>query len=158
MANGDLSRTPEIWKKVPSESGVLASSWGRILQSPGYAPLPNGGYRTYMPEPRFGQVAKAARDAQHQYRHVMLKRHGPGPRQQPRKVHRLVCEAFHGVAPFEGAVVIHINEDALDNRPENLKWGTQKENLNTPGFLAYCRSNERRARLVGAKQRKREAA
>ena len=56
------------------------------------------------------------------------------------KVHQLVCDAFHGPKPFDGAVVIHINEDGLDNRAENLKWGTQKENLNMPKFLEYCRS------------------
>jgi len=56
------------------------------------------------------------------------------------KVHRLVCEAFHGPAPFERAVVIHIDENALNNRPENLRWGTQKENLNMPNFIEYCKS------------------
>jgi hypothetical protein len=36
-------------------------------------------------------------------------------------------------------VVLHLNEDALDNRPENLRWGTQKENLNMPKFIEYCK-------------------
>jgi len=56
------------------------------------------------------------------------------------KVHRLVCEAFHGPPPFDRAVVIHLDENALNNKPENLKWGTQKENLNMPGYIAYCKS------------------
>lgn len=56
------------------------------------------------------------------------------------KVHRLVCEAFHGPAPSKRSVVIHLDEDATNNRPENLRWGTQKENLNMPGFIAYCKS------------------
>lgn len=34
---------------------------------------------------------------------------------------------------------MHINEDPLDNRPENLRWGTQKENLNAPGFIEYAK-------------------
>jgi hypothetical protein len=34
-------------------------------------------------------------------------------------------------------VVIHINENPHDNRPENLKWGTQKENLNYPRVVEY---------------------
>lgn len=109
------------------------------MQSPCYAPLPNGGYRTCLPEPRVGQVAKSHKDASHQYRHVMLRRFGDGPRQQPRKVHQLVCEAFHGPKPFPDAVVIHLDENALNNRPENLKWGTQKENLNMPKIKAYQR-------------------
>lgn len=56
------------------------------------------------------------------------------------KVHRLVCEAFHGPAPFEKAVVMHLDDDATNNKPENLAWGTQKQNLNTPAFIAYCKS------------------
>ena len=56
------------------------------------------------------------------------------------KVHRLVCEAFHGPPPAPNSVVIHLNENGLDNRAENLQWGTQKENLNMPRFIEYCRS------------------
>lgn len=144
----------EIWKHIPSEPGVMASSLGRILQAPGYAPLPNGGYRSYWPEPKDGQIAKSHKDAAHEYRNVMLRRWGGGPRQQPRKVHQLVCEAFHGPKPFDAAVVIHLDENALNNRPENLKWGTQKENLNMPKFKAYCRSEERKQQIRKAKARK----
>lgn len=129
----------EIWKPVPSEPGLLASSHGRVLQGPSYAPLPNGGFRAYMPEPRLGQVAKSHKSAKHEYYIIMVKRYD-GNRQSPRKVHQLVCEAFHGPRPFDNAVVMHLDEDALNNRPENLQWGTQKENLNAPGFRAYCQT------------------
>jgi len=43
-------------------------------------------------------------------------------------VHRLVCEAFHGTPPFEGALALHANGDPLDNRPENLRWGSGSDN------------------------------
>jgi hypothetical protein len=52
----------------------------------------------------------------------------------------LVCEAFHGPPPEGKPVVIHKDEDAHNNTPENLKWGTQKENLNAPGFIEHCKS------------------
>lgn len=140
-AGEDSQQLPsEIWKPVPSEPGVLASSLGRILQAPSYAPMSRGGFRVYMPQPRYGQVARASKTANHVYRHIMLKRYGDGPRQQPRKVHQLVCEAFHGPKPFPDAVVLHLDEDALNNRPENLRWGTQKENLNMPKFKEYLRT------------------
>lgn len=134
------SVSTEIWKPVPSEPGVLASSWGRILQQPVHAPLPNGGYRLYTPKPRVGQVSRSSKRASHVYLNIMIRGWGYGPRQKPRKVHQLVCEAFHGPKPSPQAVVIHIDENALNNRPENLRWGTQKENLNAPGFIAYCRA------------------
>jgi hypothetical protein len=51
----------------------------------------------------------------------------------------MVCEAFHGTPPEGKNYCLHIDENSRNNRPENLKWGTQKENLNAPGFLAYCR-------------------
>lgn len=70
----------------------------------------------------------------------MLYRGQMKARQAPRKVHQLVCEAFHGAKPFPNAVVIHIDEDAHNNKAENLRWGTQKDNLNAAGFLEYCRN------------------
>lgn len=42
-------------------------------------------------------------------------------------VHQLVTKTFHGPRP-EGKVVRHLNGDPLDNRAENLAWGTPKEN------------------------------
>lgn len=123
----------EIWKPVPSYPGLLASSEGRLLLPPRHAALPNGGYRLTTPEPVAGVVSRASKAAGHTYRAIYARHFGNI------KVHRAVCEAFHGPAPFEGAVVIHLDEDAHNNRPENLKWGTQKENLNMPKFKEYCR-------------------
>lgn len=136
-----LFKMAEHWKPVPSLPGVMASSEGRLLLPPRHGALPNGGYRVYAPEPVEGVIAKAATDASHEYCSYFARHFGNI------KVHRAVCEAFHGPAPFAGAVVIHLDENALNNRPENLKWGTQKENLNMPKFLAYCSSDERKATL-----------
>ena len=157
MARDSIAETatlagPEIWRAIPSEPGCFASSLGRILLAPSFSPLPNGGYRHYKPEPRFGSVSRAKKGAAHEYLLVMVRRERDGGRQSPRKVHQLICEAFHGPKPFDRAVVIHLDESALNNRPENLKWGTQKENLNAPGFRAYCASRigDASARAKGA--------
>lgn len=131
----------ENWKPVPSYPGLLASDQGRILLSPGYAPLPNGGYRSYFPEPTLGVVRTSRKGAAHKYYGIWVRRYGNI------KIHQAVCEAFHGPRPFDGAVVIHGDEDGLNNKPSNLRWGTQKENLNAPGFLAYCRSDHRKTLL-----------
>ena len=43
-------------------------------------------------------------------------------------VHKLVLMAWHGPKPFPEAQCRHLNGNSLDNRPENLVWGTCKEN------------------------------
>lgn len=127
----------------------MASNWGRILLPEREAAMPHGGFRRYVPKPTYGTVTRASKTARHAYRGLYARYYGN------MKVHRLVCEAFHGPPPFPRAVVIHLDENALNNRPENLRWGTQKENLNMPGFLAYCRSRtgENNPHIKGRKKR-----
>ena len=43
------------------------------------------------------------------------------------KVHRLICETFHGSCP-PGMVCRHMNDNKIDNRSDNLVWGTLSEN------------------------------
>jgi len=118
----------ELWRQSPSLPEYMVSSLGRIMRVPYMAPLPNGGMRHYGGEPWYGSWAK-------DLGRYIFQFHG-----HSYKVHRLVCEAFHGRPPFDDAVVMHLDEDASNNREENLQWGSQKENLNAPGFIEYCRS------------------
>jgi hypothetical protein len=124
----------EVWKPVPTKQGIFASSFGRYKLPERTAIMPHGMERVYKTKPCYGTKTKASKTARHEYYSVYSRMFGN------LKVHHLVCEAFHGPKPFPRAVVIHINENALDNRPENLRWGTQKENLNMPKFIEYCRS------------------
>jgi len=124
----------EVWKPIPSKPGMMASSFGRVKLPAGKASAPNGGLISYEPKPTFGVKTKASKTARHIYMSLYNRKLGN------MKIHRLVCEAFHGPQPFPKAVVIHLDENATNNRPENLKWGTQKENLNMPKFVEYCKS------------------
>lgn len=49
---------------------------------------------------------------------------------ETRQLHELICTTFHGPSPFEGAIVRHLNDNYLDCRIDNLKWGTRKDNGN----------------------------
>lgn len=118
--------TKEIWRSVPSLPEYMASSHGRIMRAPYLSPMPNGSSRQYGGDPIVGQWDG--------------KRYIFNFKGRTYKVARLVCEAFHGSPPSGKRYCLHIDENARNNRPENLKWGTQKENLNAPGYLEYCRS------------------
>ncbi len=107
--------------------------------------MPHGGLRTYETQPTFGCITSASANA----RHVYFGWHTRGVGNI--KVHRAVCSAFHGLPPTPGAVVIHVNENSLDNRPENVRWGTQKENLNMPRFKQYNRKAKKWAVHKGLK-------
>lgn len=43
-------------------------------------------------------------------------------------VHILMLETYVGPRPFPSSEGRHLNDDKLDNRIENLRWGTQSEN------------------------------
>jgi len=102
-----------------------ASNYGRIRVIPYQKQMPNGGLRWYGGFPTKGQWGGS------RYIYVI--------KQHTYKVARLVCEAFNGKSP-KGYVCMHLDENVRNNKPSNLRWGTQKENLNAPGFIAYCKS------------------
>jgi hypothetical protein len=58
-------------------------------------------------------------------------------------VHRLVLEAFTSVDEGKGLYVDHIDRDKTNNRIENLRWVTQKENMQNrspPTPFKHCKS------------------
>lgn len=115
----------EEWKISPRNPSLMVSSHGRVCVIPRRIKMPNGGTRDYESKPRLGYVTRSRKDARHTYLSFTV-------RGKTYKVHQLICEAFHGPKPFPKAVVIHLDENAHNNRAINLKWGTQKENLNMP--------------------------
>lgn len=114
----------EEWKIIPSDPTLMASTQGRIMVIPWKHPT-NG--KTYGGTPTRGQW-----DGK---RFVYIRKH-----HKTRKVARLVCETFNGPPPEGKNHCMHLDENSMNNQPQNLKWGTNKENLNFPGYLEYCRS------------------
>lgn len=115
---------PEIWRLIPSVPGLLASSRGRIMVIPKMGDGQNV-------NKQYGGTARTGSWDGHRY---IL--HWQG---KTYKVARLVCEAFYGAAPADKSVCMHLDENSRNNNPTNLQWGTQKENLNAPGFIEYCK-------------------
>ena len=136
-----------IVKPIPSISGAYANDLGQIKLPESEAVMPNGGVRKYKTKWVRGTCRKAKGTAKHVYYGVLY-------RGRNYKIHRLICEAFHGPAPEDKPIVIHIDEDATNNRPSNLRWGTQKENLNMPKFIEYCqsRTGENSPRIKGMRK------
>jgi hypothetical protein len=120
--------TDEVWKEIPSMPTHMASSYGRIKVVPYKAKMPYGGYRQYGNTAVFGVFDKKYKRFQIIYKNKTY------------KVHRLVCEAFHGPPPPNKNICMHLDENSKNNKPKNLAWGTQKENLNAPGFIEYCKN------------------
>ncbi len=120
-------------REVPSIEGALVNELGQFKLPNPTSTMPNGAPRVQETKWRYGEERSSRKGAAHRYMATTYRR-------KNYKVHTLVCEAFHGPKPTPDSVVIHINEDGTDNRPENLKWGTQKENLNMPKFIEYCKS------------------
>ena len=120
-------------KPIPSIPGAFAREDGFVKMPEKIGATRGSNTRLYVTKWKKGSITKSSKTASHCYYGLVyqLKNY---------KVHRLICEAFYGPPPFKNAVVIHINEDATDNRVENLKWGSQKENLNCAKFIEYCKN------------------
>ena len=136
----------EEWRTVPSLPGVMASSWGRVhrVSREGLSARGRPSKPTYGGKVRMKEGYTALWVAWTNLNGEALCR---------RLVSRLVCEAFHGPAPFEKALAMHGDDNPLNNRPENLSWGSHKDNLSLPGSRARARAAwvRRKARMAEAK-------
>lgn len=97
----------------------MTEVWKRVPISP---------YRNYEVSDQ-GSVRRDGRELRgyvdrYGYRTVLLSYAGISKRY---KVHRLVCEAFHGAPPNEREVG-HLNGSPADNRASNLAWVSRSEN------------------------------
>ena len=121
-----MSENIEIWKPVVGYEGlyevsnlgkVKAIKWHRGEEEKEMKP-----YTTYKG-----------------YLRLRLTKNGKGKQFQ---IHRLVAEAFIP-NPENKPYIDHINTDRTDNRVENLRWVTNKENCNNPiSKQNYSKSNK----------------
>lgn len=114
----------ENWKDVVGWEGLYqVSDLGRVKSLE----------RTFTTRNRWGEMLKTKRERIMQpnlsggypYLSVTLQRDGYLKR---RSVHSLVCEAFHGPRPTPKHHCAHGDGDPINNRADNLRWATVKEN------------------------------
>lgn len=102
--------------------------WRVIARNPNYEVSNFGQVRRATPN-RYGRdlgrIVKAAVNT-HGYLFVGLT---ADRKNTSTNVHSLVCEAFHGPKPTPKHEVAHGDGDQTNNRANNLRWATRKENF-----------------------------
>ena len=113
-----MEQSPERWKSVVGYEGVYeVSDRGRVRSLPRYD---SRGYWWC------GQILKPYALPSTGHRAHILHWGGLGV---GRSVGRLVLEAFVEPMPFPEAEADHVDHDPTNNRPENLRWLSTKENM-----------------------------
>ena len=108
----------EQWKDVPGYEGLYqVSDLGRVRSVTHKTTDILGRTRTYKSKIMSGSSVNG-------YRHLVLHK---GQKDTGFLVHRLVMLAFVGECP-EGQQVAHGDRDKTNNKLENLRYATQKEN------------------------------
>ena len=107
---------PEIWKSVVGYEGLYeVSDQGQVRS------LTRNGRRGKILRPGFGSVRKGC---EYKRQLVILSVSG---KHKTKTVHRLVLEAFVGPRP-EGMEGCHNDGNTQNNKLENLRWDTRKNN------------------------------
>lgn len=116
-------------KKIKPEPAMLVSEvreWRVLREFPDYEISNDGRLRrlTAGSNTKAGALIRAVNGT---YPHYGLTY--PGGRRVHRNAHRLVAAEFLEPEPFPGAMVLHDDDDRLNCRDSNLKWGDGKSNV-----------------------------
>lgn len=103
---------------------VLSDRWKTIPSWPGYQASTSGQIRSH----RTGKLlSQSTKKGKHPYQRVHISQDGKA---KYVLVHRLVLETFVGPCPG-GHQALHLDDNPRNNRLDNLRWGTPKENHST---------------------------
>ena len=115
----------EVWKDIPGYEGYYqASNLGKI-RSLDHTTIVNCKDGSVRIRPIKGKVIKPAK--RNNYGHIGVSLVVEG-KQKTMDVHTLIMITFVGPRP-EGMVIRHLNDNPLDNRLDNLTYGTPQQNI-----------------------------
>lgn len=98
------------WKPIPTYPNYEVSNLGEVRRIGSTKPL-----------------ALSTKKGKHPYQRAHLSQNG---KTRYILVHRLVLETFVGPCP-DGMQAMHLDDNPRNNRLDNLRWGTPKENHST---------------------------
>ncbi len=114
----------EIWKAIPKFEGLYeASTLGRI-RSVDRIVWRDNRWGQLTPHKLKGRVLRQAKPKKARYWYACLSK---GNHARPREVHRFVIETFRGPCP-KGMECCHNDGNPANNRLDNLRWDTRKNN------------------------------
>ena len=116
----------ELWLPVSGYEGLYeVSSCGRVRGLTRHVPHINGSTRTIKGRVLKTSIAHSGRNKPYTSLSVSLTK--PGVKRKQAPIHRLVAAAFVP-NPDQLPVVRHLDGNSLNNRADNLAWGTHKDN------------------------------
>jgi len=123
MADNIHNDSVEIWKPIPGWEG-LYEVCAQTQQIRSLTRIIGEGLGRGFPRTQRGRILRPTKLKNGYWAHS-LRRDGKNTWFY---VHIAVCLAAHGPKPTPKHRVRHLDGDPLNNRPENLRWGTQREN------------------------------
>ena len=121
----------EIWKPIKGYEGYYeASTLGNIRSVDRFILSTANILHTEHKQLRKGRVLRQG-DGRKGYKIVVLQKEG---RKHTFYTHRVIATTFID-NPDNKPCIDHINGIYTDNRAENLRWVTQKENINNPNTI-----------------------
>lgn len=121
----------EIWKPIKGYEGYYeASNLGNIRSVDRVILSTANILHTEHKQLRRGRVLKQG-NGRKGYKIVVLQRDG---QKRTMYTHRIIAMTFVE-NPYNKPCIDHINGVCTDNRAENLRWCTQKENINNPNTV-----------------------
>lgn len=121
MAEATDTLEGEVWKPVPGYEGSYeVSNLGRVRALPRWVNSKNGSFAL-----KRMKIMSGSPNGKTGYPEVKLAKNGSS---RGHSVHRLVCLAFHGPAPDGRDQVAHCDGTRTNNRADNLRWASAKEN------------------------------